>query len=476
MGETLALAAARGLHLAAALSAFGTLGFGALLAPAGDEIVRRRLTALARISVALAWLGALIWLPLQAASMAGAPDADGAFAALPTVLFDTGFGRALLLRLALLGVAALLAGPTRSRITWGLAGVLAGAACALQAKMGHAAAAEDLLLPAATILHILAAGLWLGGLLPLLLVLRDTPDMARRFSGLGLLCVLTLGVTALAQFWVLIGGIAGLIGTGYGRIALAKLALFLLLLGIAALNRFRLTPALSGTDPARAARRLRLSIAIETGIGLLVLLAAAGLATQPPAIHDQPDWPFALRPDPDALADPRLYRQTLLTLAAIGGAAVLVIAGLVRRRLLWAAVPLAALLCAAAPLPPLRLLVTPATPTSYYTAPEGVTAASIRLGAALFQTQCADCHGSDRRGQGPLVSGPARPPDLTTSLVWERAEGDLFWRIGHGIAAPDGRQTMPGFADRLDESGLWALIDYLRAGAPGSTGPGPSHH
>ena len=215
----------------------------------------------------------------------------------------------------------------------------------------------------------------------------------------------------------------------------------------------------------------------STGIGLLVLLAAAGLATQAPAIHDQPDWPFALRPDPDALADPRLYRQTLLTLAAIGGAAVLVIAGLLRRRLLWAAVPLAAVLCAAAPLPPLRLLVTPATPTSYYTAPEGVTAASIRLGATLFQAHCADCHGGDRRGQGPLASGlPVRPPDLTTPLVWERAEGDLFWRIGHGIADPDGRQAMPGFADRLDDAGLWALIDYLRANAPGSTGPGASHH
>lgn len=478
MPEILALAVARGLHLAAALSVLGALGFALLVAPAGGAAgpLWRQLSLLVRIGAAVAWISAALWLPLQAAAMAGAVDVGTAFAAIPTVLLDTGFGRALMLRLGLLAVAAWLAAPHRSRTIWAVAALLAATACALQWRMGHAAVAEDLPLPAATVLHILAAGLWLGGLLPLWLALPQAPRAARRFSALGLSCVLVLAATALAQAWVLVVGIAGLVGTDYGRIVLAKLLLLAALLGLAALNRFGLSPGLSGPEPGRAIRRLRLSILVETGLGLLVLLTAAGLATQPPAAHEQPVWPFAVRPAPDALADPRLWRQSVLTLAAAGAAGLLVAAGLVRRRLLWAAMPLAALLCAAAPLPPLRLLVTPATPTSYYAAPD-ISAAAIRRGALLYLDHCAACHGEDRHGTGPDAPElPAWPPDLTSALVWERADGDLFWRIGHGIAAPDGRQAMPGFAQVLDDDGIWAVIATLRAGIPSPLPPGRAHH
>jgi putative copper export protein len=45
---------------------------------------------------------------------------------------------------------------------------------------------------------------------------------------------------------VLIGGLPGLLGTGYGLVALAKIVLFAILLGFAASNRPHLTPRPTG--------------------------------------------------------------------------------------------------------------------------------------------------------------------------------------------------------------------------------------
>ena len=81
------------------------------------------------------------------------------------------------------------------------------------------------------VLHLLAGAAWLGGLLPLLIVVQSVPAPAaalacRRFSPLGTTCVLVLAATAGFQFWVLIGGLPGLLGTAYGLVALAKIVLF----------------------------------------------------------------------------------------------------------------------------------------------------------------------------------------------------------------------------------------------------------
>jgi putative copper export protein len=115
------------------------------------------------------------------------------------------------------------------------------------------AGSTGVVLTLAETLHLLSAGAWLGGLLGLsVLVGLMPPNLAatavRRFSHLGLVCVVVLAATILAQGWALIGGLAGLIGTGYGRIALLKFFLFVVLLGLAALNRFRFAPALVGSQ------------------------------------------------------------------------------------------------------------------------------------------------------------------------------------------------------------------------------------
>jgi putative copper export protein len=168
----------------------------------------------------------------------------------------------------------------------------------LHAWSTHAAAAtgmDRLVLLTTESLHLAAAGAWLGSLAPLLIVIGKLPAdqgaiAARRFSPLGMLCAAALAATALIQGEFLIGGLARLVGSDYGLVALVKLAMLAALLGLAATNRFRYLPALTGSTGADARRRLRRNIGLETTVGLAAVLAAAFLSSLPPARHAQAAW------------------------------------------------------------------------------------------------------------------------------------------------------------------------------------------
>lgn len=117
------------------------------------------------------------WLVLEASVIAEAADARQTLAAIPTVLFSTSFGRVLIAQVLAL-LAAILAmrvqQPPQSRLaTVGFAGL----ATVLEAGHSHAFAMEDgpsLLLISQSV-HLLAAGAWLGGLAPLLIVVTWWP-------------------------------------------------------------------------------------------------------------------------------------------------------------------------------------------------------------------------------------------------------------------------------------------------------------
>lgn len=264
------------------LSALGTTLAAAWLLPPGGAVpgcVGVSLRRLALWSVAAALLSALAWLACESAVI-GSSVAD-----VPLVLTATQFGHLLAVRLVLLAGSGIAAYARRG----GPAAVLAAAAVATQAGHDHAwaMAGGPSWLVASNAAHVVAAGAWLGGLLPLLLVVRRAPPAiaagaALRFSALGGACVAVLAVTALLQGWVLIGGIPGLDATAYGWTALLKLALFLALVALAARNRLVLTPALGQSDARRALAR---SIALEMALGLLVVTAAALLTSLPPAMH-----------------------------------------------------------------------------------------------------------------------------------------------------------------------------------------------
>jgi putative copper resistance protein D len=172
---------------------------------------------------------------------------------------------------------------------------LAGLALALQAGHSHAFATEHApsLLLYAQGLHLLAGGAWLGGLLPLLILVRDVPsepaaEVLRRFSQLATVCVAAIAGTACFQGWVLGGGVAGLIGTAYGGVLLLKAALFAALLVLAATNRFHLTQALEREDREFARWALLRTIAAETVLGVMVVLAAGVLSGLEPGMHARP--------------------------------------------------------------------------------------------------------------------------------------------------------------------------------------------
>ncbi len=294
--QTTLLTLLRGFHVAALLSLFGTLVSLAMVAPIGlrdagaaAAPARCRLISLARWSDSLALLIGACWIVLQASVIAGTTTIGGTLHALVPVARDTQFGNLVLIRFALLLVALPFLGGRGWRLAVAL--LLTGTALAMQGGIGHAGAtagANRVTLLASEALHLLAAGAWVGGLLPLFLLVGSLPPpmaaaVCESFTPVGLSAVLIIACTALVQAWQWIGSVAGLFGTSYGRIAMVKLGLFLLLLMLAGANRFILTNRLR--DPTRPMTRqwLRASVAVEATLGAMVILVAAFLASGVPA-------------------------------------------------------------------------------------------------------------------------------------------------------------------------------------------------
>jgi copper transport protein len=179
-------------------------------------------------------------------------------------------------------------------------GLTAAAAMGLQVLAGHAAAPSTLrpINLLAQWLHLLAAGVWAGGLVWLLAGLLNrprqgppsdpttadaTPDRVQavtRFSRLALPVVGVLAASGLIRALDLAGGWSGLTRTGFGRVLDLKLLLFAGLLVLAARNRYRLLPTLAGPQGRLGA--LRRSVTGEIGLVAAVLLAAALLTQLPP--------------------------------------------------------------------------------------------------------------------------------------------------------------------------------------------------
>lgn len=476
----IALVLTRGLMDTALLSALGTLVFHAVVLPralgyAPPDIaagIERRLLRLVQGSLGLTLLGMACWLVQQAGNMAGTPGLASGIAAVPIVLTKTFFGH-LITAQGVVSLAALLAlGRGRRPIRWRVAAGLSAIVVVLQSGHSHAWAMYDgfSLLLLSDVLHLIGAGGWLGGLLPLAMVVWAAPPKvgataARWFSPLGKLCVILLAGSALCQFWVLIGGLPGLMGTAYGWTAQIKLLLLVVLLVFAAANRYRFAPALLGNDPPSARRTLLRAIAAQSGAGVLVLLAASVISSLPPAMHIQPVWPFTRQFSLITVEeDPDFLREMIGAVLALAGAGALLGIGLLMRGATrWIAVLAAATIIRFA-VPHLDPLLVEAYPTSFYRSPTGFSATAIADGAALFPPNCAACHGMDGRGHGPEATGLAVPPaDLMARHLREHSDGELFWRLSHGFAAPAGGRTMPGFAGILSDDQRWALIDYIRA-------------
>ena len=224
-------------------------------------------------SLAVAVLSGAIWLALLAANIYGAPvDEVWRNGGVWTVAMQTRFGQVSMARLALAvllaGWMVMLAGAI-ARDRWGAFPVILAIGFLIgPAWTGHAGAtpggAGQIPL-AADALHLLAAGVWLGSLPSLAMLLAAAwrnkepartavvATAVRRFSLLGIASAGALLASGIINTWYEVGSPRDLIATAYGRLVLAKIALFAAMVSIAAVNRFHLTPRLAARPAPSAA-------------------------------------------------------------------------------------------------------------------------------------------------------------------------------------------------------------------------------
>ncbi len=299
MSIDLTVVGLRWLQFAAAVLALGLPLFQAFGLSKPGPPSARRAAVIAGLVLSVSALGGFL---AQTAMMAGGWAAGLVPAALGYVVQSTSLGVAHLVRagLALVGVAALVTG--RGRRLGEAVGILAlSGAVASFAWSGHGAASEGslgLLHLAADIAHALAAAVWLGAMAAFCLLLvrpkvQEAAGTARSlaaFASIGTVAVAVLVMTGLINAAFLIGteGLGRITGSTWGLLLIAKLVLFAVMVGLAAHNRFNLTPALwcaveAQADADPSVRRLRISIGLEllAGIALLGLVAAMGVQMPP---------------------------------------------------------------------------------------------------------------------------------------------------------------------------------------------------
>jgi putative copper resistance protein D len=478
--------AARWMHLAACLALVGAAAILLVAGPSDRPTARAwfaRVRAWSWAVALVAIASGLAGLAAQAALVEGRAAGALDLAALGRVAVETHGGRVWLVRqglLALLLAFLSLRSHIRSRADWvaarGETALLAGVAAALIALGGHAAAIEDdggrALLNDA--IHLLAAGAWVGGLLPLagLLWRAALPAgadarpyavlTARRFSTLALGAVLVLAVTGAANAYLYVGDLGGLLGTRYGHLLLVKLLAFAGLLALAWANR-RTLPALAGaaeTVGRPAMRRLGRFVALEGALALALLAVAAAMAATPPARHEASTWPISFRLTTAALAGaPALQARVLLgsQLAVLGAVLALASLGWRRRAPLMAAAAALIAFGLGLAVPPLAI---DAYPLTYRRPTVPYTAASIATGSVLYAEHCAVCHGPTGAGDGLAGFRLPRPPaDLRAAHTLHHTAGDLYWWISRGIPAAG----MPGLGERVTGEQRWDLVNFVRA-------------
>ncbi len=274
----------RFLHFIVVLLMFGACVFRPLLL--GTAALPALDRQLLRITRGLACVGlgsGIAWLLLITASMAGGWDAALQPATVQLVLGKTFFGQVwtwhLLLNLLL--VIVLIKPWPALRLP------LIALMLVTLAPVGHGAMLDGLsgqLLILNQVVHLASVGAWLGGLLLLVLILRQTPPLAlrpilRRFSGVGYALVAGLLVTGLINVRVLTGQWWPTpLFEGFALILLIKVLLVGGMLALALLNRLRLEQC------EQRVSSLKASVMTEWTLGVAAVAVVSLLGTLPPMV------------------------------------------------------------------------------------------------------------------------------------------------------------------------------------------------
>lgn len=258
-----------GLLLAAGLGVF--LAF---VVPLAGEVggVRRVLLRWMRVSAIVAAGGAWLLVPLDVLYQQGL-DLGGLTTSLPWTswLSAGGLMAALVtLGLGLAAVAVAKGAPEARDRWWALLGV--SIALGAVALVGHTRSFEPAwLVIGADIAHVIAAAVWLGGLVGLFVTLRRLADRDRdaaavvaRFSTIAGVSLAVVAAAGVLLGWRILGSWSALVSTTYGQLLLAKVAIVAVVSAIGGFNRFRLL-----ADPSRVRRTVRLEAVGLVGVVLL---------------------------------------------------------------------------------------------------------------------------------------------------------------------------------------------------------------
>jgi copper transport protein len=207
---------------------------------------------------------------------------------------DSRTGQLALVRiaLALAAAAAAAVAPLWRRSPLPALALAAGSRVATSLA-GHAWTAPDRgIAVTADLAHLGAVAVWVGGVVALLAVLPlETRDgrvrLATRFSGLALAAAVVVAVSGTVSGWQQVRTLDGLTSTTYGRLLLAKVAGFVVLVVVGWVNRSRLVPLVG-----RTVAPLQRSLRVETLVAAVVLAVTAALIHQPPARTEATSGPF----------------------------------------------------------------------------------------------------------------------------------------------------------------------------------------
>jgi len=288
----------RAIHFLATLQAAGVIFFRIfILRVQGMPLLQRTLARIFWASLAVTFVSGLCWFLAIAASISDTSFAAAISNGTAVMLLTMQFGMAWLLRgcasvsLAIIEVAPKRANAFLKLLTIALAVVLVGGL----AFGGHAASEPGLpgdIHLVADVLHLMAASVWLGGLLPYALYLQmlekeissqsigRSGDITERFSNAATTAVLLIAATGLINAANLVGSVELLFSSSYGRLLLLKLVFFSMMIVIAGINRFVLMPQRLRRNAIAAIRRNAL---IEAALGVVVIAIVGILGTMAPA-------------------------------------------------------------------------------------------------------------------------------------------------------------------------------------------------
>ncbi len=238
----------------------------------------RRMTGLFAL---IGLISALTSYALAGAKLTG--DIAGAFdPEMLGILWQTPVGTALLLRV--LGFSFIIIGLFSGKMSKNLMAIGCLVVLGSFVQTGHVADIPNFLLQILLLIHLIGIASWVGVLFPLYRLSADsaqiatTAEIAHRF---GRLAVLFVPILLFAGGWLayrLVNSLTNLFTTGYGQTLLIKVVIVTGLLGLAAANKLRFTPALRAGDSA-SLKNLKYSVLAEIMLVIFILSITAVLTS-----------------------------------------------------------------------------------------------------------------------------------------------------------------------------------------------------